>query len=46
MNINHYRRAMDRIAPDAELKERIMKQTEQNHARLPAGSWPERWPPS
>ena len=36
MNINHYRGAMDRIVPDAELKERIMKQTEQNHARVPA----------
>ncbi len=36
MNINHYRGAMDRIVPDAELKERIMKQTEQNHTRVPA----------
>lgn len=36
MNINHYRGAMDRITPDAELKERIMKQTDQNHTRVPA----------
>ena len=28
MNINDYCRAMDKIVPDAQLKERIMKQSE------------------
>lgn len=31
MNINDYRRAMDRIAPDAKLKERIMDQTKRKY---------------
>lgn len=31
MNINDYRRAMDRIAPDAKLKERIMNQTKRKY---------------
>lgn len=34
MNINDYRRAMDRIAPDPELKERIMNQSTKK--RIPA----------
>ena len=34
MNMNDYRRAMDRIAPDPELKERIMNQ--KNKKRIPA----------
>ena len=32
MNINDYRRAMDRLAPDAKLKERIMNQTKRKHS--------------
>lgn len=31
MNINDYRRAMDRIVPDDKLKERIMNQTKRKH---------------
>ena len=31
MNINDYRRAMDRIAPDAKLKERIMNLTKRKY---------------
>ena len=34
MNINDYRRAMDRVVPDPELKERIMKQKPKK--RIPA----------
>lgn len=34
MNINDYRRAMDRIAPDAGLKERIMNQTKRKHSSV------------
>ena len=31
MNINDYRRGMDKIVPDMELKERIMNQTKRKH---------------
>ena len=31
MNINDYRRGMDKIVPDIELKERIMNQTKRKH---------------
>lgn len=36
MNINDYRRAMDQIIPDAELKERIMSQKNTKRTHIPA----------
>ena len=43
MNINDYRRGMDQILPDTDLKERIMNQTKKKPSQ-PAGSLPEFWP--
>ena len=36
MNINDYRRAMDRLVPDAALKERIMNQKNIKKKHTPA----------